>query len=93
MMRYMKTKLTGLCFAVFLSGCAFQPASITTADGKQGYTLNCNSGLEKCHQKATELCPAGYDIIDHSKKSSTVVPHYGEYPMTINTESLTLECK
>lgn len=93
MVRHMKTKITGLCFAVFLSGCATQPTSITTADGKQGYMLNCDSGIEKCHQKSTELCPGGYDIIDHSKKSSTVIPHYGQYPMTINTESLTIKCK
>jgi hypothetical protein len=89
----MKTKITGLCFAIFLSACATQPTSITTADGQQGFTLNCNSGIEKCHQKSAELCLAGYDIIEHSKKSSTLVPHYGEYPITIITESLTIECK
>lgn len=93
MVSYMKTKIIGLCFVVFLSGCATQPTSITTADGKQGYTLNCDSGIEKCHQKAAELCPKGYDILEHSKKSSTVVPHYGQYPMTINTELLTIKCK
>ncbi|MDO7596853.1 MAG: hypothetical protein MUQ51_06935 [Pseudomonadota bacterium] len=89
----MNIKFTVLCLAVFLSGCAIEPTPLNRADGQQGFTMNCNSGLEKCNQKSAELCPAGYDIIEHSKKASTVVPHYGEYPMTIKTESLTIKCK
>jgi len=55
--------------------------------------MNCNSGIEKCYEKSAELCPSGYDIIEHSNKSSTYLPHYGEYPMTVNIESLTIECR
>lgn len=89
----MKTKVTGLCFAFVISGCAIQPTSTTDADGRQGYTLNCSSGIEACRQQAADLCPNQYDVIEHTKKSSTVVPHYGEYPMTINIETLTIKCK
>lgn len=90
---YMKAKITVLLLAIVISGCAIEPLPITEADGKKSYALNCNSGIEKCQQKAAELCLGGYDIIDHVKKSSTVVPHYGEYPMTINIESLTIKCQ
>ena len=89
----MNTKITVLCFAFVISGCAIEPISMSGPDGKQGYTMNCDSRIEQCHQKAAELCPEGYDILDHAKKASTVVPNYGEYPVTIITESLTIQCR
>jgi len=89
----MKARITLFIFAVVVGGCAIEPVSISQPDGKQGYTINCSSGIDKCRQKSAELCPAGYDIIEHFKKSSTLVPHYGEYPMTVNIENLTIHCK
>ena len=88
----MKAKIIALSFVV-IGGCAIEPTSVVGSDGKQRYMMNCHSGIDKCHQKAAELCPSDYDIIEHTKKSSIVVPHYGEYPMTIYTENLTVECK
>tara|TARA_R110002050_G_scaffold269917_2_gene412687 strand:+ start:229967 stop:230233 length:267 start_codon:yes stop_codon:yes gene_type:complete len=88
----MKTKIIGLCFTVIISGCAIKPITVGE-NGELGYTINCNSGIEVCQQKSEELCPSGFDIIDHAKKSSTLAPHYGEYPTTIDTESLTIKCK
>jgi hypothetical protein len=90
---YMKAKMTILLLTLVVSACAAQPTSIITADGKQLYAFNCRAGLEKCYQQSRKWCPAGYDIFDHSKKTSTVVPHYGEYPMILTTESLTIQCK
>lgn len=83
--------ITGL--TILLYGCAINPTPLTTSNGKQGYTIQCDSGVAKCEQKAAKLCPDGYDILDHSKKTTTLVPHYGEYPMTVNIENLTVECK
>jgi len=89
----MKARITALTLTIFISACAMDSVPVTTADGKQGYTINCNSGVDLCHKKSAKLCPAGYDIVEHIKESSTVIPHYGEYPMTLNTESLIIECK
>ncbi|MFW5425773.1 MAG: hypothetical protein ACKE8G_04470 [Methylophagaceae bacterium] len=88
----MKSKITTLILATIVGGCAIEPVSIAEPDGKQNYIINCTSGIDRCRQKAAELCPAGYDVTEHSKKSSTLVPHYGEYPMTINIENLTINC-
>lgn len=90
----MKAKITALSLVIaVISGCAINPAPISTSEGKRNYAIYCSSGIDKCHQKSAELCPDGYDIIEHSKQSSTRVPHYGEYPMTINIENLTIDCK
>jgi len=89
----MKAKITIFIVAVVVGGCAIEPVSVTGPGGKQSYTINCTSGIDKCRQKSAELCPTGYDIVEHTKKSSTLVPHYGEYPMTINIEQLIIDCK
>lgn len=89
----MKTKVAVVCLTVVLSGCAIEATSITNPSGRQGYTMNCNSGIEKCHDKSAELCPNGYDIIEHSNESTTIVAHYGEYPSIVNNEILTIQCK
>lgn len=89
----MKAKITIFSLAVVMSGCAIDPVSIAGPDGKQRYTLSCNSGTDKCHQKAAKLCPSGYDVIEHSKESSTRVAHYGEYPITTNIENFTIDCQ
>jgi len=89
----MKARISVLTLTILISGCAIEPVSVTKPDGNQGYIINCNSGVALCHKKSAKLCPAGYDITEHTKESSTVIPHYGEYPMTLNTESLIIECK
>ncbi len=79
---------------LLLSSCAtINPVSITGPSGKQGFSMDCVTSTPNCFSKAGELCPNGYDIIDHSTTSSIVVPHYGAYPMNVTRESLTIECK
>lgn len=79
--------------ALMLSGCStIKPLSISGPSGKQGYSMDCVSGTPQCFVQAGQLCPNGYDIIDHSKTNSIVVPHYGAYPMEVTRESLTIEC-
>ncbi len=83
--------ITGLTALMY--GCANNPSPMSTSNDKQSYIINCGFGINKCYQKATNLCPDGYDIIDHSKKIASLVPHYGEYPMTVYIENLTVTCK
>jgi len=79
---------------LILSSCTtIKPLSITGPSGKQGFSMECVTTTPECFSKAGQLCPNGYDIIDHSSTSSVVVPHYGAFPMTITRESLTIECK
>ena len=78
---------------IVLSGCAIEPTTIIGPNGKQVYMLNCNAVIEMCYQKAGKLCSRGYDIINHTNTLSAITPHYGQYPMTINVENLTIQCK
>lgn len=79
--------------AIILSGCAIEPTPITGTNGLQSYKFDCNADTKVCYQKAGKLCTRGYDIIDHANTSTIMMPHYGEHPMTINVESLTIQCQ
>ncbi len=80
--------------SLLLSSCAtIEPLPITGPSGNQGFSMDCVTSTPNCFLKAGQLCPNGYDIIDHSSTSSIVVPHYGAYPMNVTSESLTIECK
>ena len=72
----MKPKfLLALCAITILAayGCAasIDPVSFTGPDGKTAYAMKC-SGFGRtriaCLQKAGELCPAGYTIVDDSSQ-------------------------
>jgi hypothetical protein len=89
----MKANLTALLLMLTVSGCAIQPTSIKTPDGQQLYTFTCSTGIEQCEQSAATWCAAGYDVIEHSTHISRVVPHYGEYPVTLISDNLTVKCK
>lgn len=58
------------------TSCANEPTRITGPSGRDAYTLRCHGmgrTLEKCYQKAGELCPNGYNLIDNS---TNVVARY-----------------
>lgn len=79
---------------LLLSSCAtLKPLSITGPSGNPGFSMECVNGTPNCFSKAGQLCPDGYDIIDHSTTSSVVVTHHDAYPMNVTRESLTIECK
>jgi hypothetical protein len=52
---------------LILSGCAVQPKPFTGPDGRQAYAMRCGSHLDRCYEKAGQLCPSGgYDVIDRA---------------------------
>lgn len=88
----MKAQFAIISLAAVISGCAIQPTLVSAPEQTQRYALHCNAGIEKCYQRAAEICTEGYDVIEHSKSETTVVPHYGQYPMIIKAENLEIEC-
>lgn len=61
---------------LLVAGCGATATKIVAPSGKAGYSLNCGSKLDNCYEKAGELCPNGYTMINQS--SGTVgVPFQG----------------
>jgi hypothetical protein len=83
-----------LILSAFLTACAVNPEPFIGPDGKQSYYMRCSGAgrsIPQCFQKAGELCPQGYTIIDRS--SSTVgVPVNGSVMMAPRQE-MAIQCK
>lgn len=89
-------KLAFLPFVILLcASCAsIDPQPFRGPDGGQAYTMRCSGmgrTLEKCYQKAGEICKSGYKII--GQNSSTVaVPMNGSF-IAAPQHNLSVECK
>jgi hypothetical protein len=78
-----------------LIGCmSISPTSFKGPSGKQAYSMMCSGmgrTMDACYQKAGEVCPNGYNIIDRS--SGTVGFMNQGTLMMAPREQLAIECK
>ena len=91
----MKSILLVVATSLGLAGCmSIDPTSFRGPNGKQGYSMKCSGfgrTLDACYQKAGEVCPSGYNIVDRS--SGTVgFMNQGSFMMAPQ-HGLTIECK
>jgi hypothetical protein len=84
-----------------LAACAgIEPKPFIGPNGKTAYSMHCSGmgrTLEACYQKAGEICPAGYNIIN-STSGTIAVPTYGGHGEPAGTVAtpdygLAIECK
>ena len=81
---------------ILLLGCAvaIEPKQFLGPNSKTAYSMKCSGNgrtLEGCYQKAGELCPGGYNIVDRTngtvgipmQSGTLMVPQYG----------IAIECK
>lgn len=89
-----RTLLTLGAFA--LAACAgIQPKPFVGPNGKTAYSMHCSGmgrTLEACYQKAGEICPAGYNIIN-STSGTVAVPIYRGGTVAAADYGLAIECK
>ena len=70
--------------ATLVAGCA--QINPETPPGAS-YAINCPSGqLEFCFEKAKELCPAGYDVMELRRNQDTLM-------MAISPDRLVVKCR
>jgi hypothetical protein len=61
--------------------------------GGDAYTVGCGAGVpERCYERAADLCPKGYEILDHERE--TVLAATSRHIATYTPEKLSLvvEC-
>jgi hypothetical protein len=76
--------------ATIVAGCV----DVTTAqgpDGKKTYTIDCNGETAGCFDKAADLCPGGYFLVDR-KNGTKEMPHTAGVVATPHTQ-IVVECK
>ena len=79
---------------LILSGCAVEPKQFIGPNGKTAYSMRCSGmgrSLDECYQKAGEMCPNGYTIVDRST-GTVAVPVNGSI-MAAPQNNLAIECK
>lgn len=65
--------LSKTIFLIFL-GCASATQTVMP-DGKQGYSIDCSGSfvsINKCYEKAAEVCPLGYNFYTRDESSGWV---------------------
>jgi hypothetical protein len=87
--------ITILAASLSLAACAsVQPVPFKGPNGNSAYSMNCSGfgrSLVGCYQKAGEICPEGYTIIDRSS-SVAAIPMNGSFVIAPR-QGLAIECK
>ena len=79
-----------LMFPVVFQGCV-RVQEFRGPNGRPAYSMSCGNRLDACYQKAGEVCPNGYDILDRA--SGTVAVPYGRAIIAAPQHNLAIECK
>ena len=81
--------------AMLISSCAaIEPKQFVGPNGRMAYSMQCSGmgrTLDACYQKAGEVCPNGYTIIDRAT-ATVAVPINGSI-MAVPQHNLAIECK
>ena len=90
--------LYGLFALVLVASCATSQ-EIVLPSGQKGFTINCGSyegdSWSACYQKAGEMCPTGYDILEKTEEQdkNIVANPYSFQTLEDDKRVLVIECK
>ena len=86
--------LAWIFVVVLLVGCGPKVTNIVAPSGKQGFSLSCGSKMDRCMEKAGELCPNGYNIVNQAS-GTVAVPVYGSYGGVVAApkHEMAIECR
>lgn len=79
---------------VFIGCATVEPKPLRGPNGRPGYSMKCSGfgrTLQECYEKAGQVCPAGYDVVDRAS-GMVAVPVNGGV-MAAPQHSLVIECK
>ena len=79
---FLTVLIGSLMAGLFLAGCV-SVAEFPTPTGGKGIALRCGDRIERCYQKAAEVCPRGYGILQ-TNAASDIGPVYLGYHNGVN---------
>jgi hypothetical protein len=92
MMKYLAIVLSTM---LLMSCASIQPKPFKGPGGGEAYSMRCSGlgrTLHDCYQKAGELCPDGYNLIDITS-GSVGVPQSGGGMLMARRDDMAVECK
>jgi hypothetical protein len=72
-----------------LASCA-QTVQFRPSD--ESFDVVCAVGTDACEERASAQCASSFSVIHRETQQSTVIPHYGQYPLTLEMDKLTVQC-
>lgn len=90
-----KMKLVLLLYAVLssIASCA-TAKKVMAPSGNLGYSVECNGtavSMTSCYEKAAEVCPSGYIIVNQQNRTGFVANPY--YVGATSNKGIFIECK
>lgn len=87
-------RITVVCLALFLVGCATRSSPIVGPNGGQAFVIKCGSGAShRCYEEAASACPLGYAIVDSPRSGGMLVPAGNSAVFIRGPQQLFVECK
>lgn len=90
--------ILSLVSILFIVSCATSK-EIVLPSGEKGYTVNCGTyegnSWSACYEKAGEICPSGYDILEKIESNDKQLVATGNLLQTLEDDkrSLVISCK
>jgi len=90
--------ILSLVSILFIVSCATSK-EIVLPSGEKGYTVNCGTyegnSWSACYEKAGEICPSGYDILEKIESNDKQLVATGNLLQTLDDDkrSLVISCK
>lgn len=79
--------------AIAVAGCVpVHVTQVTGPDGRPALVLRCGVHDDRCYEKAGELCPNGYNILDQAS-GFAVVPTANHSVVGGSHHTMMVECK
>lgn len=82
--------------AVAAVGCVTS-RPVMAPDGSQGHYIECPRSIDRCMDKAAELCPAGYNVIDSGGRHGAIAQTNYQTGQTVVTPTfrgnMTISCR
>ena len=79
-----------LIFSALLASCV-QTQAFRGPGGGNAYSMRCGTNMSACYEKAGEMCPKGYTVIDRA--TGMAIMPAGGMIMGAPQHSLAVECK
>lgn len=84
-------KYLTLVLTIALAGCV-SVSQVNGPNGRPAYSLYCGTHASACYQKAGELCPHGYQMLDHTD-GMAIVPTANGSVVGGSQRTVLVECK
>lgn len=85
-------KLFEVMIFSLLIGCATS-RTIMGPNGKPAQSINCPRSIENCYEKASEVCPGGYKVLNSNDESSFIHNSYNGQITPYQRYNMFVECK